>query len=270
MRFVNMSARPAYTKMSGHLLPGQTSPDGGAFRRNLENALAEVVNACGERLSIILNEREAKLLERLIDLDEKGTGFKRESLPKEVLEDPIGTKEAEKRIEDSQKKRIDDIVRTNDDHARIESEINGESVKKPYVKAHEAPSGEKVEPEMLKSGFDKIMEENAKIESSKPKFDQNVALDPIGANAKKDAETNGDADERADEREEVLDVDGDKDMTEVDGIAARAETNEPHAMPADERNAMDKKAAEMAESLSVLSVFSKKPAKGKGRAKKAK
>ena len=269
MRFVNMSARPAYTKMSGHLLPGQTSSDGGPFRGNLEKALSEVVNACGERLSIILNEREAKLLERLVDLDEKGTGFKRDSLPKEALDDPIGTKEAEKRIEDSQKKHIEDIIRTNEDHARIESEINGESVKKPSVKAHEAPSGEKVEPEMLKSGFDKIMEENAKIESSKPKFDQNVALDPIGANAKKGVERNGDdGDKRADD--DGLEVGDAEDKIAEEGIAAKAETNEPSAMPADERNAMDKKAAETAESLSVLSVFSKKPAKGKGRGKKAK
>lgn len=273
MRFVNMSSRPAYTKMSGHLLPGQTSSDGGPSRIQLEKTLSEIVKSCGDRLAIRLNEREADLLDKLVALDEKGSGFRRDSLPKEALEDPLGIKESEEREYESQKRKLDSVKEANEKHAKIEREINSEAVASKMLKAHEAPKGEKVEPSMLKSGFDKIMEENAKIASSKPKFDQMAALDPIGKNAKDKVEgKNGETAEEekpveADE-EPVAPV---KAENADENIASNADAAEPSFKPSDERNKMDRDAAEMAGSLSVLSVFSKKPSKGRGRpGKKAK
>ena len=92
MQFVNLTTHTVFTSFSGTLAPGQVSSDGGIKRRMLEDALSEIVKVCGRSLGIRLNAREADLIAKLMDLDEKGGGFDPSSLPKEVRDDPTGGK----------------------------------------------------------------------------------------------------------------------------------------------------------------------------------
>lgn len=219
MRFVNTTARPTYTKMSGPLGPGETSSDGGSYRRLMERAMKDVVEACGSRLGIRLNENEAELLERIIALDEKGRSFSKASLPKSVLEDPMGLKKAEKAEDEAQRKELEAAAAKNRENAAIEAAINGE------IDETAPGTAEPDSKESAKSGFAKIMEENAKIEASHT---------------------------------------GDREVLEGK-LAQNAETSIPVPEAADSKNAMDRQAAEMASKMSVLSVLDNPPAKGKVR-----
>jgi len=269
MRFVNMSSRPAYNTFSGPIGPGETSSDGGPFRSRLEKALSEVVSACGTRLGIRLNEREAALIGKLIDLDEKGSSFTKDSLPEEVREDPLGLKKGERLEDEAQKARIEKIVDMNAATSKREAEINGEIIeRKPSGPA--AMQGEKVSASDLKSGFDKIMEENARIAASKPSMDVNAALDPIGANMKGSAEKKESED--ADTSRSIgKDAEMPKSASGADDDATRsADAATPVPMAQNPKNAMDRQAAEMAGKLSVMSVIDNPVKQKKARGKKAK
>ena len=272
MRFVNMSTRPVFNTFSGSLNPGEVSADGGPYRVRLEKALSDVVNACGGRLGIKLNEREAKLIDALVTLDEKGRAFNKSSLPEEIRNDPTGEKKREAMEDEAQRKGLERITKANEDKARREAIINGETEeprRRPAGPA--AMEGEKVDPSALKSGFERIMEENARIAAGdKPEMDVNEALDPIGAHMKKCSE-----EKPAEERPESIGKEAtppESASGRDDDVAKTADAAFPVPKAQNPKNAMDRQAAEMAGNLSVLSVLDNPPAKGKGRGrtKKAK
>ncbi len=272
MQFVNLTTRTVFTSFSGSLAPGQVSPDGGLKRRKLEDALSEVVKVCGSSLGIRLNAREAELINKLMDLDAKGGGFDPASLPEEVRNDPSGEKRNSEAIRQAQQREMDERGKANDEAARREAEINGETdpnYRKPVGPA--TMEGEKVDPSKLKSGFEKLMEENAKIaagENQGEKPTSEEILDPIGAHAKKDGAADpepADQDAGAPGAEPVsvnmakgLDGDGTKS----------ADATVPEAVAPGRGNAMDRKAAEVAGKLSHIGPEPKAKGKGKGKGKK--
>lgn len=269
MQFVNLTTRTVFTSFSGSLAPGQVSPDGGLKRRKLEDALSEVVKVCGNSLGIRLNAREAELINKLMDLDAKGGGFDPASIPEEVRNDPSGEKRNSEAIRKAQQSEMDERGKANEDAARREAEINGETdpnYRKPVGPA--TMEGERVDPSKLKSGFEKLMEENARIaageEKEKPSSEE--ILDPIGAHAKKD----GAADPEPAGQDvgapgaEPVSVDMAKGL-EGDGTKS-ADATIPEAVAPGRGNAMDRKAAEVAEKLSHIGPEPK--AKGKGRVKR--
>ena len=269
MRFVNLTSRYFCSAFVGNLPPGAVSTDGGKNRRRLEEALAEVVNACGDKLGIRLNEREADLLRRLMDLDEKGGGFNPETIPAEVRNDPTGVKRISERDRANQNAELKKMSDANEKAARREAEINGEILeRKPVGPA--TMEGEKVTPDDLKSGFEKIMEENARIAAGgKPKMDVNEALDPIGAHAVKPGESHGPADAK-DEEDPPAQVVTPMAAKDVPGDVARNAdaVSEPVPQAQNPKNAMDRQAAEVAKGLSVLSALNNPPKqKGRGGAK---
>lgn len=236
MQFVNVTKRTVYTSLSGRLLPGQVSSDGGKGRRRLEEALREVVDMCGGNLGIRLNSREASLLDRLMTLDEKGSGFKLSSLPKEIREDPTGEKANEESIRAAQQREMDARAEANAKSMAREAMINGETVpgRKPVGPA--TMEGVKVDPANLKSGFEQIMEENAKIAAGK-KVSSDELLDPIGAHMK-----DGDGKARMEE--------GPADVSKIADAAA------PEPAKSGETK-MDRQAEEVAEGLSIFNSLKK-------------
>lgn len=193
MRFVNMSARPAYSTMSGSLGPGDVSSDGGPHRTKMEKVLAEVVKSCGTRLGLRLNEREARLIDEIVTLDEKGRAFTKECLPEEIRNDPTGEKKREAMEDEAQRRKSESVRMDNEKRARTEAVINGETDEHEGRKSYGANEG----PSNRKTGFDAIMEENARIASGEKKFDVNEILDPIAAHAKEPKEAEPAADEPA-------------------------------------------------------------------------
>ena len=273
MKFVNMTRNYLYSSFIGKLGPGAISSEGGKNRRKLEEALDEIVRACGGRLGIILNEREASLLDKLMSLDEKGRSFNQDDIPAEIRNDPSGLKRVSKRDMEAQMAEIEKRSEMNRKSAMIESEINGEtSSRKPVGPAF--MEGSEVGPSDLKSGFEKIMEENARIAAGeKPKMDVNEALDPIGAHAMKTGESHGPSEAGAvNDKDEVNESPSMKIRRAKDvkgDVAKNADADEPVAKAQDERNKMDRQAAEIAKGLSVLSAIDNPPAKGKRGRRKA-
>lgn len=271
MRFVNMSSRPVFNTLSGSLGPGDTSADGGPYRIRLEKALSEVVNACGTRLGIKLNEREAKLIDELVTLDEKGRAFRKESIPEEIRNDPTGDKKREAMEDEAQRRKLERTTKANEEHAMREAVINGETEEpKRRPAGPAAMQGEKVDPSSLKSGFDKIMEENARIAAGeKPEMNVEEALDPIGAHMKRDGEQ-----PKAEERSELIGKEAKPPKSargRDDDVARTADAAFPVPEAQNAKNAMDRQAAEMAGNLSVLSVLDNpRKGKGRGRPKKSK
>ena len=270
MQFVNLTTRTVFTSFSGSLAPGQVSSDGGLKRRRLQDALEEVVKVCGNSLGIRLNAKEAELINRLMDLDAKGGGFDPASLPPEVRNDPTGEKRNSEAIREAQQREMDERGKANADAARREAEINGETdpnARKPVGPA--TLTGEKVDPSKLKSGFERLMEENARIaagEKEKPSVEE--VLDPIGAHAKKDgaqdpAPADGEAGAPGAEPVSVSMAKG----LEGDGTKS-ADATEPVPQAPERGSAMDRKAAEVAGKLSQIGPDKSDKAK-KAKAEKA-
>lgn len=268
MQFVNLTTRTVFTSFSGSLAPGQVSPDGGLKRRRLQDALEEVVKVCGSSLGIRLNSKEAELIAKLMDLDAKGGGFDPASLPKEVRDDPTGEKRNSEAIREAQQREMDERGKANADAARREAEINGETdpdYRKPVGHATLENEGEKVDASKLKSGFEKLMEENARIAAgeNKEKPSSEEILDPIGAHAKKDGAADpepagGDAGEIGAEPVSVSMAQG----LEGDGTKS-ADAHEPVPQAPEKGSAMDRKAAEVAGDLAQIGPKKKAVAKGK-------
>ena len=271
MQFVNLTTRTVFTSFSGSLAPGQVSPDGGLKRRRLQDALEEVVKVCGSSLGIRLNAREAELIAKLMDLDAKGGGFDPASLPKEVRDDPTGEKRNSEAIREAQQREMDERGKANADAARREAEINGETdpdYRKPVGPATLENEGEKVDASKLKSGFEKLMEENARIAAgeNKEKPSSEEILDPIGAHAKKDGDqdfspANGEADASRAPGAEPVSVSMAKGL-EGDGTKS-ADAQEPVPQAPEKGSAMDRKAAEVAGDLAQIGPKKKAVAKGK-------
>lgn len=275
MQFVNLTTRTVFTSFSGSLAPGQVSPDGGLKRRKLEDALSEVVKVCGSSLGIRLNAREAELINKLMDLDSKGGGFDKASLPEEVRNDPSGEKRNLEAIRQAQQLEMDERGKANDEAARREAEINGETdpdYRRPVGPATLENEGEKVDASKLKSGFERLMEENSRIAANenKEKPSSEEILDPIGAHAKKDGDqnfspANGEADSRAPREAEPVSVSMAQGL-EGDGTKS-ADATIPEAVAPGRGNAMDRKAAEVAGKLSHVGPEPEPKGKVKGKGK---
>lgn len=251
MKFVNITRSSVYTPFFGTLAPGAVSSGNGRKCRVLEDALTEIVKACGSKLGIRLNAEEAKLLKRLMDLDELGGGFDPATIPAEIRNDPTGAKRAEEAARAMQQSQIDKDKAENVAGARREAEINGEILppRKPVGPA--TMEGEKVDPAKIKSGFEAIMEENARIASGekKPGMDVGEALDPIGAHAagapKKEVPDNGEAIGK--DPEPVVEAKG------VQGDVTRnADAEMPRPEAPERGNAMDRQAADIAGKLATM------------------
>jgi len=258
MKLVNLTRHTVHTSFSGTLAPGQTSADGGKKRCRLEEALDEVVRVCGNNLGIRLNKREAELLNRLMVLDEKGSGFDINSLPPEIRDDPTGEKANDEAIRAAQQRRMDAATKANADAAHREAMINGEiSDRKPRGVATIGDEGEEVTPDKLKSGFEKIMEENAKIAAGeKPSI--NEILDPVGVHMKRaNTPAQDDPSDTIGKTPDPVEAASGR----KDDATRNADAKHPDAKPAGRKNQMDEKAAEMAEKLSRLGPPPKKTEK---------
>lgn len=267
MRFVNLTRRYVCSSFVGNIPPGGVSADGGKNRRRLEEALDEVVKACGDKLGIRLNEREADLLNKLMNLDEKGGGFDPETIPEEVRNDPTGIKRVTERDRSVQNSEIKKMSDANSKAAQREAEINGETMERRPV-GPATMEGEKVVAEDLKSGFERIMEENARIAAGGKRMDVNEALDPIGAHAVKPGESHGPIEAADAESPKQDPVAAPAVAKDVPGDVARTAdaVDEPVPQAQNPKNAMDRQAAEVAKGLSVLSALNNPP-KQKGKAK---
>jgi len=254
MRFVNLTSRSVYTKF-GSINPGCVSRDCGSKTSFLEKALSEVVHICGDKLGIRLNEREAELLGKLMDLDSKGGGFNPESIPAEIRNDPMGVKRAGEAARRAQQAELDANAKANAKAARREAEINGET--DPEYRPPVGPAtmkGEEVTSKTLRSGFDEIMEENARIaaekkEKAKEPANSKEMLDPIGTHMK------GVAPEP--EKHDAQTIGKDADPVDFarnrsDDGTRTADANLPKAQAPERGGAMDKQAAKIAEFVGTL------------------
>lgn len=247
MKFVNLTAKIVHTKWTGFIKPGQ-SLEGNRDSKRFENVLQEVVSSCGTKVGLRLSDKEVDLLKSIMDLDQKGLKFDPSSIPEEVMNDPTGEKRASERSRAAQQAAIDGDRKRNVEAARREAFINGEiDDRKP--KGLATMKGEPVDNSSLKSGFERIMEENARIESEKGKVDKADAkeiLDPIGSHAKTTGEAEGDAVPA--EAEAAPD-----DAAKEEGTGERtksADAKEPIPTVSEKAGEMDRKAAETARKLS--------------------
>ena len=276
MQFVNLTAKTVYTTYSGTLRPGQVSADGGPKRRKLEELLNDIVKVCGNTLGIRLNAAEAQLLNKLMTLDERGGSFNKSQLPPEVRDDPTGAKRAAASVLAAQQKEAAARDAANRKGAQVEAEINGEThTRKPVGPGN--MQGTEVKPGDLKSGFEQIIEENARIaagdgEGNVEKKDVGEILDPIGAHAKN---PEGDAGEPSGDGTKSASGEGDGEKsigTEPaavpaahgldDDVTRSADTTPPPSQAPEKGGKMDQNAAEVAAGLDQLG-----PVKGKGKGK---
>lgn len=282
MQFVNVSSRSVYTSYAGMLAPGAVSSGKEKKCHDLEDALTGVIRECKGVMGIRLSKTEADLLDKLIKLDELGSGFKPESIPDEIRKDPTGAVRASKSRNEAQQKAMDNLAQTNKRSAIREAEINGEIAERRPV-GPATLEGEPVQPSMIKSGFERIMEENARIAAGKKKDPVTDAeiLDPIGYHAKgvdhgdshaEDVLTPPDEPEApdapdapADEQPEKAigkDPEKVKEAKNVEGDVTKLADAEmpPPGKPA-RQNQMDKLAADTAAKLATLGPVDNKPSK---------
>jgi len=271
MQFVNVSQRTVYTSYSGSLAPGQVSADGGKKRRQLEEVLSDIVHVCGDRLGVRLNDKEVRLINKLMTLDEKGGGFKPDRLPQEIRDDPVGEKANEEAIRKSQQDEMDARSDANMESLRREAEINGETFagfpgRKPSGPATLGEEGVKVDGSMLKSGFEKIMEENSRIAAGENMEDKEAngigeALDPVGAHLSKATRSEEVRDDAAVHGGDPAEISLARNL---EGDATRsADAQEPVPQAPEKGSAMDRKAAEVAKDLAHIGPKKKTAAKGK-------
>ena len=185
MKFVNMTKRRLYSSYTGWLSAGETSAGKCREARELERVLSGIVKACGDKMGIRLTIEEASLIEKLLQLDEAGEKFDPSVIPAEVLNDPTGEKLARANAVAAQMRDLDNVAKSNNAARRREEEIDGETTDRAPV-GPATLKGETVDPSKIKSGFSKILEENARIASG-AKVEQGTILDPIGKFSKKDA-----------------------------------------------------------------------------------
>jgi len=295
MQFVNVSSRSVYTSYAGMLAPGAVSSGKEKKCHDLEDALAGIIRECKGVMGIRLSKTEADLLDKLIKLDELGSGFRPESIPDEIRNDPTGAARASKSRNEAQQKAMDNLAKANKRSAIREAEINGEIAERRPV-GPATIEGEPVQPSMIKSGFERIMEENARIAAGKnkdPVTDAEI-LDPIGYHAK--GVDHGDShaedvqppvpdapDAPAEaEPEKAIGKDPEKvkEAKNVEGdVTKLADAAPPPQGKPARQNQMDRLAAETAAKLATLGPVDNKPsepadakapAKGRGRGRRAK
>lgn len=271
MQFVNVTNRNIYSRSFGTMTPGMVSPSRGRDSRKLEEALEYIVSECKGCLGIRLSKKEADLLQVLLELDEKGSRFRAEDIPAEIRNDPYGAKRAIEKSRKAQQAEMDAMAEKNANTARREAEINGEVLeRKPVGPA--TMEGEPVDPSMIKSGFERIMEENARIaagKSEKKNSDVNEILDPIGAHAKGTDHGNSFKDDGAPKSIGKDPAAVERAMGRKDDATRTADAEVPRPTVAEKATEMDKTAAEVAEKLSTIGPVDNAPKK-RGRGRKSK
>lgn len=256
MKLVNLTAKIVHTKWTGFIKPGH-SAEGNRDSKRFEEVMQEIVSSCGSKVGIMLSDNEVALLKTIMDLDQKGVKFDPSSIPNEVRNDPTGEKRASERSRAAQQAAIDGDRKRNIESARREAFINGEiDDRKP--KGLSTMKGEPVDNSSLKSGFERIMEENARIEGEKGKVakaDANEILDPIGSHAKTSGEAGGDA-APADAAPAEAEADPAEaepvDSAKEEGTGERtksADAKEPIPTVSEKAGEMDRKAADTARKL---------------------
>lgn len=295
MQFVNVSFRSVYTSYAGMLAPGAVSSGKEKKCHDLEDALAGVIRECKGVMGIRLSKTEADLLDKLIKLDELGSGFRPEKIPAEIRNDPTGAARASKSRNEAQQEAMDNLAKANKRSAIREAEINGEIAERRPV-GPATLEGEPVQPSMIKSGFERIMEENARIAAGKKKDPVTDAeiLDPIGYHAKGVDHGDSHAEDVPPpvpdapdappevEPEKAIGKDPEKvkEAKNVEGdVTKLADAAPPPQGKPARQNQMDRLAAETAAKLATLGPVdnkpsepadSKAPAKGRGRGRRAK
>lgn len=254
MKLVNVTHRNVYSSSTGTIAPGKKSPD---IYHDLEKALSKVVDICGKNFGIILNERESKLIETIMNLDELGEKFDPMTIPAEIRNDPLGKKRASEMSRANQQALLDAERNANSDKAMREAIINGEVDERQNLgRRPVGPAtmeGKKVEPSMLKSGFEAILEENARIAAGKQNkpADPREMLDPIGTHMKKE----GAADPLPANNDGtgIGDAKPIKEAHNRDDDGTRsADTSTPTPVVGERASAMDRQAAETARKLSII------------------
>lgn len=187
MKFINTANRIIYRSATGRINPGQTTPD---TYKTLEKCLTEIIDICGNDMRLVLNANEAKLLAKVMELDEAGSKFNPKSIPASIRNDPTGIKRLIERDRRNQHAALEATARANVKAAEREAMINGEIDEKRAIKPIGVDRNGEQKNEPV-SGFDAILAENARIAAgqNQAKTAQEIA-DPIGANAKQPVEEN--------------------------------------------------------------------------------
>lgn len=163
MKFVNTQSRIVYNSAIGKVNPGVTTID---KYRDLENCLQKIIDICGRNFRVVLNEKEAQLISKLMELDEAGTKFDPSVIPLDVRRDPTGINRLVEAERKQQHAAIEATAKANKEAAEREALINGEIEDKPKIKPLGVNrSAEEKKKEM--SGFDQILAENARIAEQK-------------------------------------------------------------------------------------------------------
>lgn len=251
MKIVNITDRSVYASGIGSVGPGRTTPD---TYKDLEKALQKVVGMCGKNFGILLNDRETSLVNQLMALYERGDKFDIKSIPASVWKDPLGKKRASEMIRNRQQAEIDAQRKANAAAERREALINGEisdSPRKPVGLA--TMEGKKVEPEMLKSGFEAILAENKRIAAGKnrERASTQEMLDPLGAHMKKNG--SNDPAPAQNDGTGVGDAQPVRQARNLDGDAVRtADANIPPSAVSERAGAMDRQASDIARKISTI------------------
>lgn len=262
MKFVNLKPKTVHTKFTGFIQPGK-AVEGNRSSQRFAQVLEEIVGSCGQMIGIKLTPYEETLVDKILNLHKLGSEFSPDSIPEGIRNDPTGVKRAAERSRMAQQAAMDKDKNVNQESRKREALINGE-IQERRPKGLNSMDGVEVDPSMLKSGFEAILEENARIaereKDDKKKKEQLTSadiLDPIGALAKKDPGPDRPADV-------VSGQDGSTVMPkhaihrEDDGTRS-ADAVEPVPQTSERAGAMDKGAADMARKLSTFSAFSDVP-----------
>ena len=249
MKVINVSDRIMYIGRMGNVPPGKATPD---LFNDLEKVMKSVVDMCGSKFKIILNERELELIEKIVHLDEAGSKFDPSSIPESIRNDPHGIKRASDIVRNSQQKAIEKQQKKNAESSMREAIINGEIDENRRTPIGMATmKGEKVDPSQLKSGFESILEENKRIAEGKKRASVDEMLDPIGAHMEKDI-PDAEIAERADPADfgnaepvvQAKDLEGD--------IVRTVDADIPKPAVMDRASAMDVMAMNVANKLSIV------------------
>lgn len=175
MKFINHTAKNIYSTMCGNLAPGRTTCD--ATKGAMAQALKRVVDACGKSMYIVLDDNERKLIDKILELDTLGRGFKKSSLPRIALEDPLGIKRATDVAHKVQKAKMDAVVKLNSDKRDRQAVINGEVAE---VTDSDGVDARKALESGELGGFKDILAENARIAAKQAaRKDEDLTKDPL-------------------------------------------------------------------------------------------
>ena len=256
MQFVNMTNRNVYTH-AGMISPGGMSTGRDKIGKSLEETLSAIIGACKAGIGIRLSKREGEMLNRLMELDEIGSNFNPDSIPSEIRSDPLGIKRASNDRRKAQEADLEATAERNRKSANREALINGETIRSRDPVGPATMKGKTVDPSMLKSGFERILEENARIESGKAeKISDDEILDPIGAHAMSGENYIDNAGSASgdvgigDLVGEARPVDRARNLQ--DDATRTADAEPPKAEAPGRKNKMDEMAADMAEKISTI------------------